>query len=88
MIPGKIYSVLGEVILLPEVYFPNDRFSDHDPSYEDIISITRDSRPNFFLFTNHVYDNNKTLYAKVMYKSKFYVIQNEYHIGNFLQLLS
>jgi len=84
MIPGKMYVVSGQVPMIPDIYFP---FNKNDVDYADyrhIIVLDVSSKPNIFLFMKHVYDNSKTLYALVLYKNKFYIMQNEYHIGNYI----
>ena len=82
MTPGKMYIVSGQITLLPDIYFSFNRNDVNCNDFSHLIVLDSNSKPNVFLFMKHIYDTTNTMYSFVLYKSKFYITQNEYHIGN------
>lgn len=88
MVSGKMYLITGNIVLLPEKhFFPNETTNTIDFE-QHFLDIDKNSKPAFFIFIKHIYDSKKILYAKVLYNNKIYITQNEYHIGNFIELLN
>jgi hypothetical protein len=87
MIPGKIYKATGPINLIKDMYFPFNNNNIENIDYNHLLTLDKNSKPNVFLFMKHCYDSNRTIYALILYKNTYYIMQNEYHNGNNIKSL-